>query len=111
MEFDDNISVNTAIGVIVLGVIIMTVAFFGCCGACKENSCMMYTHSTLLGLIFVTLIGLTVAFVVYKDDIEEFVKDELEKAMDPNNYNNSTAHFDLSSLIGKVSNSTPFDTI
>lgn len=28
---------------IIVGVIIFLVAFFGCCGACKENHCMIIT--------------------------------------------------------------------
>lgn len=31
---------------IVLGVIIALIAFFGCCGAVKENSCMLSTVSS-----------------------------------------------------------------
>ena len=87
-EFDDNISASFAIILIVLGAVVMIVAFFGCCGACTENPCEMYTYGTLLALIFVALIGVTVTFVIFKDEIETIVKYKMEKVMD--NYNNST---------------------
>ena len=69
MEFNDDVQVSSAIVLIVLGVIILIVAFFGCCGACMENPCMMYTYGTLLALILIALIGVTVTIVVYKASI------------------------------------------
>ena len=73
-ELDDNISVSFAILLIVLGIVIMIMAFFGCCGACTENPCMKYKYGTLLALIFVALIGVTVTFVAFKDEFETIVK-------------------------------------
>ena len=87
-QFDDNISASFAIILIVLGAVVMIVAFFGCCGACTENPCEMYTYGTLLALIFVALIGVTVTFVIFKDEIERTVKDKMKKSIDK--YNNST---------------------
>ena len=49
---------------------------------------MKYKYGTLLALIFVALIGVTVTFVIFKDEIETIVKYKMEKVMD--NYNNST---------------------
>ena len=89
MCVSDNAYISSAIVLIVLGAIIMIVAFFGCCGACTENACMMYTYGTLLALILLTLIGVIVTMVVFKDDIEMIVKDKWVDAMD--NYNNSNA--------------------
>lgn len=36
---------NAAVGLIVVGCIIMVVSFWGCCGAYKENYCMVSTVS------------------------------------------------------------------
>ena len=69
MCVSDNAYISSAIVLIVLGAIIMIVAFFGCCGACTENACMMYTYGTLLALILIALIGVTVTIVVYKASI------------------------------------------
>jgi len=89
LDFIDNSYVGSAVVLIVLGAIIMIVAFFGCCGACTENPCMMYTYGTLLALILIALIGVTVTIVVYKDDVEKIVKDNMKLSMA--NYNNQTA--------------------
>ena len=69
LEFIDNSYIGSAVVLIVLGAIIMVVAFFGCCGACTENPCMMYTYGTLLALILIALIGVTVTIVVFKVSI------------------------------------------
>ena len=45
--------VNTPVFVIILGAIVFVVAFFGCCGAIKENKCMMYTYGLLLFIILI----------------------------------------------------------
>jgi hypothetical protein len=34
-------------------VIIFIVAFFGCCGAWRESSCMVYTYAALLTIILI----------------------------------------------------------
>ena len=46
LDFLDNKYLNASIVLIIIGVIIMIVAFFGCCGACTENACMMNTYGT-----------------------------------------------------------------
>jgi len=89
LEFIDNSYIGSAVVLIVLGAIIMVVAFFGCCGACTENPCMMYTYGTLLALILIALIGVTVTIVVFKDDVETIVSDKMKESM--KNYNNSSA--------------------
>merc|ERR1712038_1284723 len=43
---------NTPVFLVVVGCIIFFVAFFGCCGAIKENHCMTTTFAVLLGVIF-----------------------------------------------------------
>ena len=44
---------NTSIVFIVLGVVILIIGFFGCCGACTENHCMVFTYATLLALVVI----------------------------------------------------------
>ena len=48
LNFLGNNYTNTPVFIIVLGAIIFVVAFFGCCGAIKENKCLMYTYGFLL---------------------------------------------------------------
>ena len=45
--FDTNVN-GPAIVLIVVGLIIFVIAFFGCCGAIKENYCMVLTVSPAL---------------------------------------------------------------
>merc|ERR1712020_881543 len=89
LDFLNKSYLNAAIVLMIIGGVILIVAFFGCCGACTENACMMYTYGTLRALILIALIGVTVTIVVYKGDVEEIVKKNMEKAM--KNYNNETA--------------------
>ncbi|KAH8279073.1 hypothetical protein KR026_001020 [Drosophila bipectinata] len=49
-----------AIGILVLGGIILIISMFGCCGAVRESSRMLWTYVTLL----LVLLGLIVAFIV-----------------------------------------------
>lgn len=35
----------------VVGIVVFVIAFFGCCGAVKENSCMVLTVSIKLNII------------------------------------------------------------
>lgn len=44
---------------IVLGSIIFVVAFFGCCGAIKENSCMLTTYTIFLIILCILQIALS----------------------------------------------------
>ena len=66
LDFLDSQYLNTSIVLIILGAIILIVAFFGCCGACTENACMMYTYGTLMALILISLIGVAITIVVFK---------------------------------------------
>ena len=48
---------NTPVFIIILGVVIFVIAFFGCCGAVKESKCMMYTYGFLLFVILIAQVG------------------------------------------------------
>lgn len=66
-----------AILLIVVGALIFVVGFFGCCGACKENSCMLCTFVVFLCIIFVVEIAAAVLAAVYRNELGSV----LEKAM------------------------------
>lgn len=78
-----------SIVMIVIGCIVTIVSFFGCCGALKNNTCMLYTFSVLLTIIFLLeLVGAILAFV-YQDQINSNVSDSLTETFtdactDPN---------------------------
>ena len=50
---------NAATLFIALGVIVLVIGFFGCCGACTENSCMMTTFACLLALVVLCQVSTT----------------------------------------------------
>lgn len=78
---------NILIGV---GVLIFIIAFLGCCGAIKENHCMIMTYSVLVGLILVLQIGAAVAAFALKDDAANLITEGLEKTQQQYGINNET---------------------
>ena len=52
---------STPVFLIILGIIIFSVSFFGCCGAINESHCMTLTFAWLLGIIFLleVVVGVT----------------------------------------------------
>jgi CD63 antigen len=38
---------------LITGVVIFIIAFFGCCGAWRENSCMVYAYACCLIVVLV----------------------------------------------------------
>lgn len=76
-----------AILLIVVGAVIFIIGFFGCCGAYKENYCMVMTFAILLGLIFILEIAAGITAYVLRDKVNSVVKDNLDKAQ--RNYDNN----------------------
>ncbi|XP_078057188.1 CD63 antigen [Mustelus asterias] len=72
---------------IVVGVVINFVAFFGCCGAWKENYCMVTTFAVLLILIFIVEIAAAITGYVFKDKIRGAFESSFNETM--KNYNTS----------------------
>lgn len=66
---------------IAVGAVIFIIAFFGCCGAWKENHCMMMTFATLMTLILILEVVATALAVVYKDQVKDIVQHGLEDAL------------------------------
>jgi CD63 antigen len=77
---------------IVIGSFIFIIAFFGCCGAYKENYCMVLTFSVLLGLIFVLELAAGISGYVLRNDTKQILTDSLNKTMP--DYTNMTLHRD-----------------
>ena len=61
---------NTPVFLVVVGCIIFFVAFFGCCGAIKENHCMTTTFAVLMGVIFLMEIGAGIAAYKLKGQVD-----------------------------------------
>jgi len=63
--------------IIGVGVVIFFIAFFGCCGAWKENYCMVTTFVLLLCLIIIVEIGAAIAGYIYRGKVSAVVQDSL----------------------------------
>ncbi|XP_071809077.1 tetraspanin-9-like [Asterias amurensis] len=72
---------NAANICIAAGLIVMFVAFLGCCGAIKENACMLLLFFCFLLLIFVLEIVAGVVGFIYKAQVEKAVTDDLIKGL------------------------------
>lgn len=68
----------TPIALIVIGVAIFIIAFFGCCGAIRESHCMTVTYGTFLMILLIAKIVIAVYIFV---NAEEFSK-AMEKSFD-----------------------------
>jgi len=77
-----------------IGVVIFFIAFFGCCGAWKENYCMVTTFAVLLSLIILIEIAAAIAGYIFRNKLSTVVQDSLTEMI--NNYNNGTTEFKLS---------------
>ncbi|KAI5634664.1 tetraspanin family domain-containing protein [Phthorimaea operculella] len=66
---------------IIIGVIVFIVAFFGCCGAVKENHCMIVTFSAFLLIIFVAELAVGIAGYVKRDDLENSIMKHLNSSI------------------------------
>lgn len=66
---------------IVVGILIMMVGFLGCCGAIRENQCMLGVFFALLFIIFIILLGSGIWAVVATDSVKTKVDMALEEGV------------------------------
>ncbi|XP_028437912.1 CD63 antigen [Perca flavescens] len=76
---------------IAVGVVIFFIAFFGCCGAWKENHCMVATFAVLLVLVILVEIAAVIAGYIFRNKLSVVVQDSLEDMI--SDYKNGTAEF------------------
>ncbi|KDR06367.1 CD63 antigen [Zootermopsis nevadensis] len=72
---------------IVVGVVVFVVAFFGCCGAVKENHCMIMTFAGFLLVLFGLELAGGITGYVLQDDVESMLQTALNKSMSKYSYN------------------------
>eukprot|EP00095_Tigriopus_kingsejongensis_P004648 maker-scaffold29_size597861-snap-gene-3.10 protein:Tk04648 transcript:maker-scaffold29_size597861-snap-gene-3.10-mRNA-1 annotation:"cd63 antigen" len=82
LNFLDDSYLNSQIVFIVVGVTILIVGFFGCCGACTESYCMMYTFGTLLAVVIITEVGLAVAVYIFKGDAQGIITTKMVNGLE-----------------------------
>lgn len=66
---------------IVLGVIIFIVAFTGCCGAIKENKCLLTAFIILLLIILALEVVVVILGYLYQGEVDEFISDTIKEGM------------------------------
>jgi len=70
---------GTALLIIAISCIIVIVSFFGCCGAWKENRCLLFFNYVAILLLFVGVVaGATIAFTQSIDIIHNPMMESLE---------------------------------
>lgn len=75
-------SVNaTAILIIAIGALTLVIGFFGCCGAIKENRCMVLTFAVLIGLILICEIGGGIAAFVMRGKVEDILRKGMKDSL------------------------------
>merc|ERR1711936_502918 len=90
--FDVTLYTSAAYILVAIAALVLIIAFFGCCGAIKENKCMLGTYFTItLALFIVMVVG---AVLGYSGNLESAIKDPLLNALkkyndDPTNDNES----------------------
>ena len=63
------------------GVAIFIIAFCACCGACSENSWMVYTYSVILFIILVAQFGAGITAFVMKGDLNDAIETKMIDGM------------------------------
>lgn len=80
-SYADGKFANAAVFLIIVGVIVFVIGFLGCCGAIKENYCMVTTFAVLLGIIFLLEIVAGSLGFAYKSKVEDKATDALDRAV------------------------------
>ncbi|XP_064103238.1 CD63 antigen-like [Macrobrachium nipponense] len=81
MQFFEGQYETPAIGIIILGAIILVVSFFGCCGAKKENVFMLRIFICLMVVILMCEIAAAITVAVLRPDIEKLIKKNMNETM------------------------------
>ncbi|KAL3974846.1 hypothetical protein ACER0C_023472 [Sarotherodon galilaeus] len=74
-----------------VGVVIFFISFFGCCGAFKENYCMVTTFAVLLSLIVIVEIAAAIVGYVFRNKLSTIVHDSVTDMI--NKYNSGAPEF------------------
>ncbi|KAL0829451.1 hypothetical protein ABMA28_004218 [Loxostege sticticalis] len=69
---------------IVVGSIIFVIAFFGCCGAIRENRCFLITYAVFMVLLMIVKIIIGVVIFIDKNSMLEELRTELTNTFENN---------------------------
>lgn len=90
---------NTAVVFIILGVVIFLIAFLGCCGAIRENYCMLVTFGgVILIILLIELIGAGLV-LGFKPKIRKIAENGILDAISKYETDNSTRGINLDDML------------
>ncbi|XP_057317324.1 CD151 antigen-like [Hydractinia symbiolongicarpus] len=78
---DDSTVPSAANLMIAAGALVMLIGFLGCCGAWKQNKCLLISYAICLILIFVLEIAAGIYAYVKRDDIQKELETGLTKGI------------------------------
>jgi CD63 antigen len=74
-----------AIFVIVVGCVIFVLAFFGCCGAYKENRCLLMTFGICMVIMLIVCIAAVIVSFVFRGKAETLLAKMLDETIEDYN--------------------------
>ncbi|KAK0085579.1 hypothetical protein PV325_004851 [Microctonus aethiopoides] len=80
-NFVDNWFFAAPVLMIVVGITVFLVSFFGCCGAVKEHHCMIITFSVLLLLIFALELGAGICGYAMRNEVGKMLQNRFNNTM------------------------------
>ncbi|RUS80619.1 hypothetical protein EGW08_011629 [Elysia chlorotica] len=79
----DDVTVTLAYLLMFFGIVLIVITFIGCCGAVKENTCLLTAFAVCLACLMLGLIGIGIWARVQQDDVNTMTT-ELESKTDSN---------------------------
>ncbi|XP_043283345.1 tetraspanin-12-like [Venturia canescens] len=92
-HFLDNSFLSVPNLLIAIGTIIFFIAFFGCCGAVKENYCMILTFVSLMVLVFILELAGGISGYVLRNEAQEVVREKMLETLPK--YQNGSEIFNM----------------
>jgi len=84
-ELLDSTSMFEAANILIAaGIIVAVIGFFGCCGAYKQNSCMLVVYAVFVVVIFILEIAAGIYAYTKRETIEESLTNKLTKGVSKN---------------------------
>ncbi|VUZ39490.1 unnamed protein product [Hymenolepis diminuta] len=63
------------------GLLLFTIGFLGCFGACYNNTCMLKTFAAIVGFLLICEVICAIILLVYRHDFVDLVGNELKKTI------------------------------
>ncbi|XP_043481938.1 CD63 antigen-like [Leptopilina heterotoma] len=81
-HFLDNKFLSVPTLLVTIGAIIFFIAFFGCCGAVRENYCMVVTFATLMIVVFILELSGGISGYVLRNRAIEVIEGKMNHTME-----------------------------